>query len=222
MPKSEILELLHLRLWRFDTYSQFISYFNYVCLQVVKHRWNVFIKANIPRINDVTEACISTVRPLKIGDFGFVYTKNAIMAAQGTIAFETIVCSQSLSYCIVFQNCQKKCQTWRDYGFFHHPCCLEHWCAALQTHAWPWVSCHSGSYLDFLDEAVCIATSYLFSHIDDIKSWHSGLMHQLWARYSWPSTLQDSAVRSQQVYESNEAILRKGNRRRMMGMSDIM
>jgi hypothetical protein len=49
----------------------------------------VFVKANVPRINDVAEARISAVRPLKIGDFGFVYTKNAIIAAQGMIAFDT-------------------------------------------------------------------------------------------------------------------------------------
>jgi hypothetical protein len=45
---------------------------------------------NVLCINDVTEAGISAIRPLKIGDFGFVYTKNAIMAAQGTIGVETL------------------------------------------------------------------------------------------------------------------------------------
>ena len=59
--------------------------------QVAKRRRNVFIKANVPCINDVAEARISAVRPLKIVDFGFVYTKNAIMAAQGMIAVETLV-----------------------------------------------------------------------------------------------------------------------------------
>ena len=51
----------------------------------------MFIKANVLCINNVAEACISAVRPLKIGDFGFVYTKNAIMAAQGTIPVEFLL-----------------------------------------------------------------------------------------------------------------------------------
>ena len=53
--------------------------------QVAKRRRNAFAKLAVPRVNDVAEARISAVRPLKIGDFGFVYTKNAIMAAQGLI-----------------------------------------------------------------------------------------------------------------------------------------
>ena len=59
--------------------------------QVAKCQRNVFIKANVLCINNVAEARISAIRPLKIGDFGFVYTKNAIMAAQGMIAVESLI-----------------------------------------------------------------------------------------------------------------------------------
>ena len=50
---------------------------------MAKHRRTVFAQAAVPCLNAVAEARINTVRPLKIGDFGFVYTKKAIMVGQG-------------------------------------------------------------------------------------------------------------------------------------------
>ena len=97
----------------------------------------MFIKANTPCINDIVEAHISTVRPLKIGDFGFVYTKNAIMAAQGTIPVEFLLINylfilhSLLVIALYSKMARKKSQTWHDYGFFHHHHCLEHWCTTI-------------------------------------------------------------------------------------------
>jgi hypothetical protein len=42
----------------------------------------MFAQAAVPFIDAVTEACVSAVCPLKIGDFGFVYTKKSIMVGQ--------------------------------------------------------------------------------------------------------------------------------------------
>ena len=57
----------------------------------MKHQCNVFIKVGVLCINDVAEAHIHAIHPHTIGDFGFVHTKNAIMAAQGTIAVEILI-----------------------------------------------------------------------------------------------------------------------------------
>ena len=44
----------------------------------------MFAEALVPCLNEVAEARVSAIRPLKIGDFGFVYTKKVIMVGQGT------------------------------------------------------------------------------------------------------------------------------------------
>lgn len=63
-------------------------YLTFLIIYIVKvatRRRNAFVKSAVPCINNVAEARISAVRPLEIGNFGFVYTKDAIMAAQGLI-----------------------------------------------------------------------------------------------------------------------------------------
>ena len=105
--------------------NKFIYLYYYVLIvwmfQAAKRRRHVFTKSVVPRINDVAEARVSAVRPLQIGDFGFVYTQNAIMAAQGMITnyyYWSSVHATVPSYCIVFQNCRKECQTCCYYRFF--------------------------------------------------------------------------------------------------------
>lgn len=69
-------------------------------IQAAKRRRTVFVKAAVPCIDEVAEARVSAVRPLKIGDYGFVYTKGSIMAAQGTVTTVLVIhsCQWALTY----------------------------------------------------------------------------------------------------------------------------
>ena len=42
------------------------------------------MKADVLCINEVREARVSSIRPLKIDDFGFIYIDKSIMIGQGT------------------------------------------------------------------------------------------------------------------------------------------
>jgi len=44
---------------------------------------HAFMKANVPCINEVREARVSSIRPLKIHDFGFIYLDKSVMIGQG-------------------------------------------------------------------------------------------------------------------------------------------
>ncbi|KIM79928.1 hypothetical protein PILCRDRAFT_73649 [Piloderma croceum F 1598] len=50
--------------------------------QAATRRRNLFMKANVPCINEVGEACVSSIRPLKINDFGFIYLDKSVMIGQ--------------------------------------------------------------------------------------------------------------------------------------------
>jgi hypothetical protein len=49
------------------------------------------MKAKAPRLTELIDAQVTMIRPLKIGDYGFVTTANGVMVGQGN--FPTIHCS---------------------------------------------------------------------------------------------------------------------------------
>lgn len=152
--------------------------------KVMKRRRNIFTMAAVPCNNEVAEARVSAVRPLKIGDYGFVYTKNWIMAAEGIFParlgqLTKLITTVYLSNCVVFENGREKCKTCRHHGLILNRCCLKHRCAALWAHVWPSFQSHSRGYSSVPDKAIRHCPTDCFSHCALVSTGHSNQVYQL-------------------------------------------
>lgn len=56
---------------------------DFFLFQAATRHKNVFMKANAPRLMELIDAKVTMIRPLRVGDYGFVTTENGVMVGQG-------------------------------------------------------------------------------------------------------------------------------------------
>ena len=103
----------------------------------------MFAQAAVPCLNAVAEARVNTVHPLKIGDFGFVYTKKAIMVGQGKGILSLQIAQpfwRFSSHITIIKNGWQEQHAHCDNGFFQCCCSVEHWDATLRAYVIPEVT----------------------------------------------------------------------------------
>jgi hypothetical protein len=80
----------------------------------------------VPRLPELIEARVTMIRPLQVGDFGFVLTANGIMLGHGMLrVFQLHRLSLTLlhtitSRCHVVQNWREEWETQRHHGIIEH------------------------------------------------------------------------------------------------------
>jgi len=51
--------------------------------ETAMRRKTLFVKSRVPRLPELIEAWVTVIRPLQVGDFGFVFTANGVMLGHG-------------------------------------------------------------------------------------------------------------------------------------------
>ena len=67
-------------------------------LQEATHQKQIFTKAQVPNIMELIDARITTLRPIRKGDFGFIMTRQGVMLAKGVFLWLLEETTQKLKF----------------------------------------------------------------------------------------------------------------------------